>query len=73
MKRWYFCIIFLLHADELKKYLLFNFLNGGPYYIETSLLICSANQWTGFYMIGTSVIKELNILTYEKSLHNLVR
>ena len=22
--------------------------------------ICSANQWTGFYMIGTSVMKELN-------------
>ena len=21
---------------------------------------CSANQWTGFYMIATSVIKELN-------------
>ena len=27
--------------------------------IETSPLICSANQWTGFYMIGTSVMKEL--------------
>ena len=22
-------------------------------------MICSANQWTGFYMIGTSVMKEL--------------
>ena len=27
--------------------------------IETSPLICSANQWTGFYMIGVSVMKEL--------------
>ena len=32
----------------------------GPYHIETSQLICSANQWTGFYMIATSIIKELN-------------
>ena len=22
-------------------------------------MICSASQWTGFYMIGTSVVKEL--------------
>ena len=28
--------------------------------IETATaLICSANQWTGFYMIEASVIKEL--------------
>ena len=27
---------------------------GGAHY---GPLICSANQWTGFYMIGTSVIK----------------
>ena len=30
--------------------------------METSLLICSANQWTGFYMRGTSVMKELMIV-----------
>ena len=30
------------------------------YHIETSPLICRANQWTGFYMIATSVIKELS-------------
>ena len=29
------------------------------YHIETGLLICRANQWTGFYMIGTSIMKEL--------------
>ena len=28
-------------------------------YIETSPLICSANQWTGSYIIGTSVMEEL--------------
>ena len=32
---------------------------GGPYHIETSPLICGANQWTGFYMIGIPVMKEL--------------
>ena len=27
--------------------------------IETSPLVCSKNQWTGFYMIGTSIMKVL--------------
>ena len=35
------------------------FHNAVPYHIETSPLICYANQWSGFYMIGISVIKEL--------------
>ena len=30
--------------------------------METSLLICGANQWISFYMIGTSVMKELRTL-----------
>ena len=34
--------------------------NGGPYHVETSPLICLTNQWTGFYMIGTSAMQELN-------------
>ena len=34
----------------------------GTYHIDTSLLICSANQWTGFYMIETSVMKKLLML-----------
>ena len=29
------------------------------YDIETSILTCRANQWTGFYMIGASVMKGL--------------
>ena len=33
----------------------------GPYHRETSPLICCSNQWTGFYMIGTSDMNELNI------------
>ena len=35
------------------------FHNGAPCNI-TSRLIYSANQWTGFYIIGTSVIKKSN-------------
>ena len=31
-----------------------------PIIIETSSLICRANQCTGFYMIGTFVMKELS-------------
>ena len=34
----------------------------GRYHIETSPLICSANQWTDFSMITASVLKELSIL-----------
>ena len=33
---------------------------GGSYHIETRPLISSTNQWTCFYMIGASVINELN-------------
>ena len=33
--------------------------------MEVSPLICSANQWTGFYMIGTSVFKELILESIE--------
>ena len=43
-----------------------SFHDGGSYHIETSLLICTANQGTGFYTIGTSVVKEVKI-TLKKS------
>ena len=35
------------------------FHDGGPYHIETNPSICYVNQGTGFYMIGTSIMKEL--------------
>ena len=35
------------------------FHDGGRYHIETSPLIYGANQWTGFYMITASVMKQL--------------
>ena len=35
----------------------------GRCHIETSPLVCSANQWTGFYMITASAMKELRCVT----------
>ena len=50
------------------------FRDGGPYHIDhidTSLLICSTNQWTGFYMIGTSsVMKELIVNLFQVNVHS---
>ena len=36
--------------------------------MESSPLICPANQWTGFYMISASVMKGLNKLLTESNL-----
>ena len=43
---------------------------GSSCQIETSPLICSANQWTGFCIIGTSVMKDSrrSSSTYTESL-----
>ena len=41
----------------------------GEYKIENSE-ICSANQWTGFYMIKTSVMKESRVKTGEYKIEN---
>ena len=51
-----------------KKFILFRaitylFHDGGPYHIERRSLICSANQWTSFYMIRTFVTKKLISVT----------
>ena len=50
-----FKIIFLTFIS--KQFKLFH--DGGRCRIETSPLICRANQWTGFYIITASVMKEL--------------
>ena len=49
-----------LKQIQLKIYQLFH--DGGPYHIETSPLIFSANQWTDFYIIANSVMKEVKLL-----------
>ena len=36
------------------------FHGGDTYYTETSPFICRTNLWTAFYIIETSVMKELN-------------
>ena len=43
------------------------FHDAGRFHIETSLLICGANQWTGIYMITASVMKGLNTFTVNYS------
>ena len=45
--------------------------DGGRYHIETSPLIFGANQWTDFYMITASVMKEL-ILNRCAPTHNIL-
>ena len=42
---------------QLFANVLYLFHDGGRYHIEASLLICSTNQWTGFYMVTASVTK----------------
>ena len=47
----------IFNQIPIEKYKPFN--NQCSHHIETSQLICSANQLTGFYMIGTLVVKGL--------------
>ena len=49
-------------ASICKEYEEFNFHDGGRYPIETSPLICRANQWTGLYMTTASFMKELRAI-----------
>ena len=38
------------------------FHGGDPNHLHHSPLVCRTNQWTGFYMIGASSMKELMLL-----------
>ena len=40
--------------------------------METSPLICSANHWTGFYMIAASVMKGLTAFNKRLYIHMLL-
>ena len=50
-----------LKLQERKTVQIYLFHDGGRYRIEISPLICRANQWTGFYIITVSVMKELKL------------
>ena len=54
-----------------KKFELFH--DGGRYHIETSPLIGRANQWTGFYIITASVLKEFKTVFVKLTRKNLYR
>ena len=56
----YFVCPFVRPSTRLPAHLL-TFHDGGWYHIETSPLICRANQWTGFYIISASVMKRLKV------------
>ena len=49
------------------------FHHGSPYHIETSPLICRANQWTVSYKVGTSVMKELKASMIEEDVRGVFR
>ena len=41
--------------------------DGSPYHIETNLLICTPDEWTRFYIMGSSVKKELICSRYVRN------
>ena len=53
-----------LTKQQTEKIITLTLYDGGRYHTEISPLICRANQWTGFYMITASVMKELNYKFY---------
>ena len=53
-----FVIAFLL-LELIKIMVIQLFYDGGLCHKEPSLLICSANEWTSLYMIGTSAMNQL--------------
>ena len=43
-----------------------------PYHIETSTRISRSNQWTGFYITKTSIMKELIAFnSHNKKMHSI--
>ena len=71
-----YCLIFRIENEDVNIYLYFNgylltlSFDGGLCYIETSPLIWPANQLTGFYVIGNSVLKKL-MLDFTFSLRSI--
>ena len=55
-----YCVEAFIHHEETQL-----FHDGSPYDTETNSLVC---RWSGFYMIGTFVIKEFNMDYWGKNL-----
>ena len=60
-----------IKTNIIKKCAINSFMTETVITVETSPLICSANQWTGFYMITTSVMNELSKKISFNSCHKL--
>ena len=52
----------IFHEDGFYPVYIDIFHDGGPCHVETSPLTCSANQWTSFYKVRTSIMKEFIFL-----------
>ena len=50
---------YLCHLVSIFILIIVIFHDGASYYIETSSLTWGVDQWTGFYMIEPSVMKEM--------------
>ena len=53
------CQVLTHTAEHFKKVLLFNLLSASVAHVETSQLICTANQLTGFYVRATLALNGL--------------
>ena len=65
--------IYLNEYMQVAKHQLFH--DGGSCGIETFPLICSANRWTGFCIIGSSAMKDsrCSLSTYESLFLHVVK
>ena len=59
-------------VQEIVLVCFYFFHDGGPYHIEPIPLIRHANQWTSFYMMGTTVMKELRLCPFGCFLSDLI-
>ena len=63
---------FVFCVQEIVLVCFYFFHDGGLYHIETIPLIRHANQWTSFYMMGTTVMKELRLCPFGCFLSDLI-
>ena len=59
---WNHAYVYIVWDRDRHVYFLNPFTTEADISYHISYIICSANQWTGFYMITASVIKELTFI-----------